>query len=380
MNETQHDDAPGPDATPAAAHESAEQDGFDSGKLHSITDVQRSQDDRMVAGVCAGAAKFLNIDPVILRILVAAFTIVGGAGLIMYVAAWLLLPSEDAEQSIAAGWFNLDENEETIRIGGLVIAAILALTTGTGLIGGNWSTPFPWFGLILLAVFYFWVIRPIQRRNRNHSSHPSEATADAVSRQKWSPILTLATISTAILVIGCILLYANQNTDSVDFEIYVMASLVTVAAGLIVGAWFGSGGLLIPIGLALSVALALATALPAGGFGRDHYAPVTSAAVQSEYKLSVGELDVDLTSLADVDDLLGQQIEITNGVGRTVVTVPDELNVEVIASVTGGDIDVFDRRVDGNDVTIRYPADDPNGPKAQIIVHNTLGEIEVIKQ
>ncbi len=64
--------------------------------------LSRPVEDRMIAGVCAGFARYLNVDVTILRIVLAVLTVMGGAGVPLYIAAWLLIPEEGHEQSIAA--------------------------------------------------------------------------------------------------------------------------------------------------------------------------------------------------------------------------------------------------------------------------------------
>jgi phage shock protein PspC (stress-responsive transcriptional regulator) len=64
--------------------------------------LHRPLDGRMVFGVCAGIARYLNIDVNVVRIVFAVLTVVGGAGIPVYIAGWLLLPEEGAEQSIAS--------------------------------------------------------------------------------------------------------------------------------------------------------------------------------------------------------------------------------------------------------------------------------------
>lgn len=55
----------------------------------------RSRDDRMLAGVCAGIARHLNIDPVAARALFAVVTIfTWGTGLLGYILLWVLVPEE----------------------------------------------------------------------------------------------------------------------------------------------------------------------------------------------------------------------------------------------------------------------------------------------
>jgi phage shock protein C len=56
---------------------------------------RRSRDDRMVAGVCAGAAKMLGIDVALLRVLLVAATIFGlGTGAVVYLICWIVVPEE----------------------------------------------------------------------------------------------------------------------------------------------------------------------------------------------------------------------------------------------------------------------------------------------
>lgn len=58
----------------------------------------------MLGGVAAGIARYLNVDVTIVRIVFAVLTIVGGAGIPLYLAGWLLIPEEGSEQSIASEW------------------------------------------------------------------------------------------------------------------------------------------------------------------------------------------------------------------------------------------------------------------------------------
>jgi phage shock protein C len=62
----------------------------------------RPMQDRMLAGVAAGIAGYLGVDVTIVRILLAVLTVVGGAGIPVYLAGWLLIPDEGAGQSIAS--------------------------------------------------------------------------------------------------------------------------------------------------------------------------------------------------------------------------------------------------------------------------------------
>ena len=64
----------------------------------------RPKDDRMLAGVAAGIAQYLDVDPTLIRIAFAVLTLFGGAAVLVYLAGWLLIPEEGSEQSIASGF------------------------------------------------------------------------------------------------------------------------------------------------------------------------------------------------------------------------------------------------------------------------------------
>jgi phage shock protein C len=57
--------------------------------------LSRARDDVKIAGVCAGFARYLGIDATLVRILWMILTIFSiGAGLIVYVACWIVMPKE----------------------------------------------------------------------------------------------------------------------------------------------------------------------------------------------------------------------------------------------------------------------------------------------
>lgn len=64
--------------------------------------LQRPSKDRMIAGVAAGIAEYFDVDVTIVRIAIAVLTVFGGAGIALYIAGWLLMPTEGSERSIAS--------------------------------------------------------------------------------------------------------------------------------------------------------------------------------------------------------------------------------------------------------------------------------------
>jgi phage shock protein C len=64
----------------------------------------RSTKGQWVAGVCAGLGESFNVDPNLVRLVFAVLTIFGGAGILIYLAAWIILPEEGEDTSIAQTW------------------------------------------------------------------------------------------------------------------------------------------------------------------------------------------------------------------------------------------------------------------------------------
>jgi signal transduction histidine kinase len=61
--------------------------------------LERVSDGALVAGVCAGLARHLGVEPVVVRLAFGALTIMGGAGLLAYAAFWAFVPAAEGQQS-----------------------------------------------------------------------------------------------------------------------------------------------------------------------------------------------------------------------------------------------------------------------------------------
>ena len=75
-----------------------------------VRQLRRSGDDRMLAGVAGGIARSLNVDVTLVRLAIAALALCTGAIVPLYVAAWLLVPADGEDQSIAAAWIARRQN------------------------------------------------------------------------------------------------------------------------------------------------------------------------------------------------------------------------------------------------------------------------------
>lgn len=388
MNETQQ-----PGDGPITTQEPRPDDGPDgpadmTGRLRTVADSRRPADDRLVAGVSTGIARHLDIDPVIVRILFGVLTFVGGAGVILYAAAWFLLPDEGTGTSVAADWFKLGANEEKVRVGGLVIAAVVAVLTAVGDSGwgSGWGWGVPWGLLPLALLVYVFVVRPRRRRDealRAEDADPYDPVAPSVRtastrtaerRGPTSRALTGLTLSLTAIAVAVTRIVAETNGDT-PWTTYVAVALAMVGLGLLVSTFVGHGGPLIAIGVLLALVLAAGTAVPSPRIGDQTVTPAAAADVSSTYEHGVGLLELDLSGVDDPAALLGRTIQLRAGVGQTRVIVPDGLNVRVETDLRLGEATVFDRTVDGPDTRFTEPAD--AGSALTIVIDQKVGQIEV---
>jgi phage shock protein C len=74
--------------------------------------LRRSHTDRMLSGTAAGIAHYLNIDPTLVRVGFAVLTVMGGAGIPLYLAGLLLIPEENSDESIASDLLSSFQRKE----------------------------------------------------------------------------------------------------------------------------------------------------------------------------------------------------------------------------------------------------------------------------
>jgi phage shock protein PspC (stress-responsive transcriptional regulator) len=63
--------------------------------------LRRPDDTRMLGGVAGGIAQFFDVDVLYVRIGLVALAVLGGGGVVLYVAAWALIPEEGSDISLA---------------------------------------------------------------------------------------------------------------------------------------------------------------------------------------------------------------------------------------------------------------------------------------
>ena len=126
----------------------------------------RSEDDRVVAGVCAGIAEALNVDATLVRFVFALLAIAGGAGILLYLALWVY--ADGRRPVLAVVLVALAASALLVALGlpssivlgtGLLVAGVVLLARrGTTLRpGGSLRVP----GVLLVAGGAFLILRGI---------------------------------------------------------------------------------------------------------------------------------------------------------------------------------------------------------------------------
>ena len=56
----------------------------------------RSDENKMLAGVCGGIAEYFGVDPTLIRLAWVVCSLLGGSGLLAYILAAIIIPRDDS--------------------------------------------------------------------------------------------------------------------------------------------------------------------------------------------------------------------------------------------------------------------------------------------
>jgi signal transduction histidine kinase/phage shock protein PspC (stress-responsive transcriptional regulator) len=197
--------------------------------------LRRDPERGVIAGVAAGLAGRLGIDPVIVRVAFAATSVAGGAGLAAYALCWVLIPTEGgapAPIERIAG-----RRDTWLLVAGascLAVAALLLLREW-----GLWlSDAIVWPGLLAAAGgTLIW---------RQSNAPPEEgAPPRAATRARTAPSLQLpadasgrALVGAALVVGGgLVFLWLNDALQPAR-DVLLAVVVVLIAATLILAPWW----------------------------------------------------------------------------------------------------------------------------------------------
>jgi phage shock protein PspC (stress-responsive transcriptional regulator) len=367
----------------------------------------RPRGGRVLRGVCAGLGRYTGTDPVLWRVLLAVLAVFGGAGLVVYLAGWLLVPEEGAAQSTAERWVD-SRNVNPVVVVGLGALLVLALLVSLDGDGGG-LVPLAVLGLIGYLVLRNrqaapsatgWAAPPAWTTPEGTAPPPPYAATSPAGTATAPPPYGVpvlgpprppvprpprsrvgwVTVSAMVLVVGVVLLAAALGADGVTVERVLATALLVLGVGLLVGAVRGRARWLVALAVPLAVSLSVVSAVG------DEFDPSSGQRTwavdgSAERTLGAGDAVLDLRPL-DGSERRGTTVESGVGVGQLVVLVPADLRVRLDASVGLGELRVTEldgtsRTTEGSDLDDVVDLG-PAGPRTvELDVRVGLGSLEV---
>src|SRR5215210_1861815 len=289
----------------------------------------RVKEGRVLGGVAAGLGRYFNLDPIIFRIGAIVLVLLGGAGLVAYLAAWLLIPSEDSAGEPVEG------RSRWLVIGGVVL---LLCVSWPFLLGGGFLLAgllIPLAVLVMAGVLVWWFVS---------GEGPSGDARNVAKR---------AALGLAILCVCGLIAVGGAWAAAAGGETVVAIVVIAAGVAILAGAFVRPvRWLVLPaVALALSAGLVAGSGLDLdGGVGERDYRPASAADLRDTYQLGMGELVVDLrqTDLPPGDVPLAIDL----GVGEARVVVPEGVCVATDAQVGIGEARTFDLHNEGINVDL----------------------------
>jgi phage shock protein PspC (stress-responsive transcriptional regulator) len=297
----------------------------------AVKRLERSRSDRMLAGVSGGLARYFDIAPAFYRVGFVVLTLLGGAGILVYFVAALVIPAEGEEDSIAAAALR-NRRERPWPLLGLALVTVAAAVLIAH--GAFWpSGDAAWVLLLLAGAAILWITRRVERRapTAPAASAPAPAALAREDSRRVGRVFRWLAISFAILVV-----------------------LLLIAAASLAAAFHVDLG---------------------NGVGDRRYTVTTKTQLQRDYKLGIGNLRIDLTGM----QFPAGKTRLTTrvDVGELRVLVPEGVALQVHAHTQAGNVELLGQKLDGTSVDRRIHQ---KGARVLVLdAHVGAGNLQVLR-
>jgi len=279
--------------------------------------LRRSRSDKILGGVSGGLAEYTGVDALLWRVGFVALALAGGAGVVVYLLLWLLMPVGPTYYGMPAEPRVKAPAGPRSPVPGMTIAALLIVVGVLALIDRftGWNlAPRDFLGAALLVVGLGLI-----------------AAAFTGGRRARGGLIALGIVLSLALAAASTMPWNNLH----DFK---------------------------------------------GGMGDRTFIPATAAQVQDIYRGGAGDMTVDLTRV-DVSRLSSPiRTQVQHGLGDVHVVVPQDADVRLTVMSGVGSIDAFDQgSVDSGFFPGTGTGSWVNDDKAEFViaVHNGAGDVEV---
>jgi phage shock protein PspC (stress-responsive transcriptional regulator) len=357
----------------------------------AVRRLRRRTSDRVIGGVAGGLGDYLNVDPLLIRIGFVGLMIFGGAGLVLYVIAWLLIPHEGSDESTVERLIRRigmrSRNLVLVALGGLAIYILFwGILPRISDSLGFYVDPAVIWALVVLVLGVLVLRREPPRAAADASviapavaTMPPQAAAIPRPSEPAKPRGPLGWYVLSAILAAVGLLAIVQNVAQLDVELgqFFGVALLLLGIGLVIGAWWGHARLLILLGLLLvplGVTASFITAPLEGGWGEQSFAPTNIQELRPEYRLVGGRLELDLTQLPAGSGPI--HIDASVAVGQLSIIVPADATVDVNVAVGGGAVEFLGNWQAGASLTDHFLRDGP-GAVFVLNLESGIGEIRV---
>ncbi len=281
----------------------------------------------MLAGVCGGLASYFEIHPAFYRVGFVVLTLLGGAGLLIYVAAALVMPNEGEADSVASSALRgrRDRPWPLIGLGLLAVGGAVLLSNAT-----LWPHGDAWFVLLVAGGAILWITRHGPKGETATTTTDPAALAAADSHRIRRVFTWIA------ITIG-----------SFVALVFIAAAIFAAVVHVHVGR----------------------------GVGDRSYTVAGFQDVRDNYRLGIGSLRLDLS---DVQFPAGEtHVGARVDLGRLDVIVPPDVSLKVHGDAQFGQVNVLGSMVDGHNVDQSL---DQRGRRVLVLdAHVGAGDLRVIR-
>jgi phage shock protein PspC (stress-responsive transcriptional regulator) len=372
--------------------------------------LQRSGGNKMISGVAGGIAEYANVDPLLVRVLLAVTTVFGGAGILLYALGWLFLPMAGQEHSLAETLIGRGR-----RTRGSVLEAVCLIVVVAVFAAAMIHSPGTNLGLVALVVVGAVLIyrhldsRGVTRSAGNptqsasptgESERPTEtlpllsapmtypaniasqsmeavnraadrlaaeqlAAEDRAMHGPWPaesaetqpeepkpparrPLVGVVALSALALAVGLLAGIDQIGSLHLSPRTYFATALAVVGAGLVVGAFFGRARWLILLGIPLTIAVLAASLVPWDRHAGFGGVERTPATVSDINRHYDVNVGLEHLDLSRVN-FAGHDVhtDIQVGAGKIEVLLPRDVDVTVHGHVHAGNLSLFNESTGG---------------------------------
>jgi len=186
--------------------------------------IYRSQTNRMIGGVCGGVAEYFSVDPTVIRLIWVAFSLVGGFGLLVYLASLLIIPN-NPDQTPNEESNNLIKDKNLFWGSLLIIVGLFLILKQMGLFFTFSMWHLPWQSIWAIALIAVGGILLYNRMKEEKDEDVESAPAKKLYRSRTQKMVAG--------VCGGLSEYFEMDVSIIRI-IWVIGTIISMGLGVVV--------------------------------------------------------------------------------------------------------------------------------------------------